>query len=108
MVRAFVTAGTVDADVTFIHEPDADGNNHRALPDAIHEPFEHQIEFTFLADLQKQITDKGRVKPYVEVCLHRNNLGKRGRFFNPKGVYSRTGRTFAPNFVGHFLFINFL
>jgi hypothetical protein len=82
LVRAFATAGTIGANVAFIHEPDSDRNDHGALSDAIDEPFEQQIEFPFLADFQEQITDKSRVKPYVDIGLHRNNLSKRGRFFN--------------------------
>jgi hypothetical protein len=75
LVRAFATAGTIDADVPLIHEPDSDRHDHGALSDAIHEPFEQQIEFPFLADFQQQITDKDRVKPRVDVWLHRNTLG---------------------------------
>jgi hypothetical protein len=62
LVRAFASAGTTGADVPLIHEPDSHRNDHGALSDAIHESFEQQIEFPFLADFQQQITDKGRVK----------------------------------------------
>jgi hypothetical protein len=97
LIRAFLTAGTIDADVPLIHEPNSDRNDHGALSDAIHEPFEQQIEFPFLADLQQQITDKSWVKPYIHTWLHRINLGEGGDFSTLKGCIPAQDETSPPS-----------
>ena len=73
LVRAFATAGTIGADVAFVHEPDSGRNDHGAVTDAVHEPFEQHSEFPFLADFQQQVADEVGVKADVGVGVHGGN-----------------------------------